>query len=104
MTETERHNYEKSQHAMEGDKLLETYLSLGLPREMAIKCALIASKEVAKKLPNINFTPPLHRGSVKDYMQFWEFGVPSYLNALQRHSAWRSGGFRSTELSIHHKS
>jgi hypothetical protein len=82
MTETERHNYETTQYAMEGNRLIETYLSLGLPKEMAIKCALIASKEVAKKLPNINFTPPVDRGSVKDYMQFWEFGVPSYLNAL----------------------
>ena len=27
-----------------------------------------------------------------------------FYNARQRFEAWRSGGFRSTKLSIHHKS
>jgi hypothetical protein len=82
MTETERENYEKSLYKEEGDRLLNEFIALGISRELAVKCGVIASREVAKKLPNMNFTPPIHRGSVKDYMQFWQFGVPSYLNAL----------------------
>jgi hypothetical protein len=46
------------------------------------KQALIFCKEMAKKLPSINDTAPIHRKSRENYMQFYMFGVSSAINSL----------------------
>ena len=46
------------------------------------KTALIFCEEMAKKLPSINDTPPIHRKSRENYMQFYYNGVRSAINNL----------------------
>ncbi len=46
------------------------------------KTALIFCEEMAKKLPSINDTPPIHRKSRENYMQFYYNGVRSAINSL----------------------
>jgi hypothetical protein len=43
------------------------------------KTALIFCEEMAKKLPNINDTPPNFRKAAENYAQFYRFGVASAL-------------------------
>ena len=47
------------------------------------KSALIFCEEMAKKLPSINDTPPIHRKPRENYMQFYCNGVRSAINSLQ---------------------
>ena len=72
----------REQWALEGNKLLDKFFELGLTQEISIKCALIVCDEISQRLPNINQAPPVYRIEDIHYMQFWKFGVPSYLNAL----------------------
>lgn len=46
------------------------------------KTALVFCEEMAKKLPNINDTPPIYRKSRENYMQFYYNGVISAINSL----------------------
>lgn len=46
------------------------------------KTALIFCKEMAKKLPSINDTPPIYRKSRENYSQFYYNGVCSAINKL----------------------
>lgn len=46
------------------------------------KTALVFCEEMAKKLPSINDTPPIHRKSRENYMQFYCNGVRSAINSL----------------------
>jgi hypothetical protein len=46
------------------------------------KSALFFCEEMAKKLPSINDTPPIHRKARDNYMQFYMFGVISAINSL----------------------
>jgi len=46
------------------------------------KTALLFCEEIAKKLPNINDTPPIHRKSRENYMQFYYNGVRNAINKL----------------------
>lgn len=50
--------------------------------KMDKKTALFFCKEIAKKLPSINDTPPIHRKSPENYMQFYYNGVSSAINEL----------------------
>lgn len=44
--------------------------------------ALFFCEEMAKKLPNINDTPPIHRKPRENYMQFYHNGVRHAINNL----------------------
>jgi len=44
------------------------------------KTALIFCEELAKKLPNINDTPPINRKHRSNYMQFYYNGVRNAIN------------------------
>jgi hypothetical protein len=46
------------------------------------KTSLFFCEEMAKKLPNINDTPPIHRKPRENYMQFYYNGVRSAINSL----------------------
>ena len=46
------------------------------------KTALIFCYELSKKLPSINDTPPIHRKSRENYMQFYYNGVTSCIKKL----------------------
>ena len=48
----------------------------------AIQCALICVEEIIKLLPCINETPPIHRKSEENYIQFWKYGVKSEIQKL----------------------
>jgi len=43
--------------------------------------ALLFCEEMAKKMPNINDTPPIHRMPRENYMQFYMFAVPSEIKS-----------------------
>ena len=45
-------------------------------------CALILCDELAKRLPSINDTPPIHRLSDENYRQCWIGSIPKAINAL----------------------
>lgn len=53
---------------------------------MSKKQALIFCEELARKLPNINDTPPIHRKSRENYMQFYMFGVPNAIKNILNES------------------
>lgn len=46
--------------------------------------ALLFCKELAKKLPNINDTPPIKRLPRENYMQFYMFGVSHAIRETQQ--------------------
>jgi hypothetical protein len=46
------------------------------------KTALFFCEEMAKKLPNINDTPPIHRKPRENYMQFYYNEVRNAINSL----------------------
>lgn len=46
------------------------------------KTALVFCEEMAKKLPNINDTPPIYRKTRENYMQFYHNGVRHAINSL----------------------
>ena len=46
------------------------------------QCALICVEEIIKLLPCINETPPIHRKSEENYIQFWKYGVKSEIQKL----------------------
>lgn len=64
----------KKQQLVEAKKLL-----VKMNKEQAIYFC----EQLAKKLPNINETPPIHRQSEDKYQQFWRFGVISALNSCK---------------------
>ena len=45
-------------------------------------CSLILCEELAKRLPSINDTPPIHRLSDENYRQCWIGSIPKAINAL----------------------
>ena len=47
----------------------------------AKECALILCEELAKRLPSINDTPPIHRLSDENYRQCWIGSIPNAINA-----------------------
>ena len=49
---------------------------------MGKKTALVFCEEMAKKLPSINNTPPIHRKSIENYMQFYYNGVRNAIKNL----------------------
>ena len=51
-------------------------------KEESIQCALICVEEIIKLLPCINETPPIHRKSEENYIQFWKYGVKSEIQKL----------------------
>lgn len=53
-----------------------------LMSKMTKEQALFFCEELSKRLPNINNTPPIHRMSEDNYMQFWALGVTSALKSL----------------------
>lgn len=63
---------EREQEMVEAKRLLSF---------MNKKQALIFCEEMAKHLPNINDTPPIHRKSRENYMQFYYNGVRLAINS-----------------------
>lgn len=51
---------------------------------MSKKSALILCEELAKKLPNINDTPPIYRKPIENYMQFYMFRLPAAINEVKQ--------------------
>jgi hypothetical protein len=64
---------EREQEMAEAKRLLSN---------MDKKSALFFCEEMAKKLPSINDTPPIHRKARDNYMQFYYNGVRSAINSL----------------------
>lgn len=48
----------------------------------AKQAALVCCEEIAKRLPNINETPPIYRNDDINYFQFWKFGVKRELQKI----------------------
>jgi len=68
----------------EQDRLQEKEEAKRLLSLMDKKTALIFCEELAKKLPNINDTPPVYRKSRENYMQFYYNGVRNEINKLEK--------------------
>lgn len=73
MTHEETENQQRIEELEEAKRLLKI---------LNKKQALFFCEEMAKKLPNINNTPPIHRIERKNYMQFYLNGVSSAIEKI----------------------
>jgi hypothetical protein len=64
------------------NELVEAFLKTNVSLERAKSNALICAEQIAKRLPNINDVPPVHRVSEEGYMQFWRHNVTKEIDLI----------------------